>query len=106
VIEDPLVVTYSTDSEAIDALSDGDLDAVISSAPTLQQAIDDGRDIRLVGNPLFTEELGVAFVKDAPLDNTSLVERVSAIIDDMYADGTLTRLSEKWYGADLTTPPA
>ncbi len=45
-------------------------------------------------------------VKDAPLDPTSLVERVSEIIDEMHADGTLTDLSEKWYGVDLTTKPA
>jgi hypothetical protein len=28
---------------------------------------------------------------------------VSKIVEDMHADGTLTDLSMKWYGTDLTT---
>jgi ABC-type amino acid transport substrate-binding protein len=55
---------------------------------------------------LFTEELAAAVVKDAPLDNTSLVQRVSQTIDQMHTDGTLSDLSDKWYGTDLTQPPA
>ena len=37
-----------------------------------------------------------------PIDNASLVAAVSAIIDEMHADGTLTALSMKWYGEDIT----
>ncbi len=107
VIADPLIVTYQTDADAIDALSAGEIDAVISARPELQEAIDNGTaSIKIVGGPLFTEELAAAVVKDAPLDNTSLVARVSQIIDQMHADGTLSDLSEKWYGTDLTQPPA
>jgi polar amino acid transport system substrate-binding protein len=103
VIQDPLIVTYETDANAIDALSAGDLDAVISARPELQEAIDNGTArIKTVGGPLFTEELAAAVVKDAPLDNSSLVARVSQIIDQMHSDGTLSDLSDKWYGTDLT----
>ena len=104
-IENPLVVTYGTDAEAIDDLARGDgvrLDAVISALPTLEEAIDHGEPIKVVGAPLYTEELAVAILKDAPLDATSLVQRVSQIIQEMHADGTLTSLSDKWYGTDLT----
>jgi ABC-type amino acid transport substrate-binding protein len=105
VINDPLIVTYRTDSDAIGALSNGEIDAVISGEPTLQQAIDDGSDIKIVGEALFAEELAIAFLKDAPLDSTSLADRVGEIIDEMHADGTLTALSEKWCGKDLTIAP-
>jgi ABC-type amino acid transport substrate-binding protein len=30
------------------------------------------------------------------------VQRVSQIVQEMHADGTLTSLSDKWYGTDLT----
>jgi polar amino acid transport system substrate-binding protein len=107
VIQDPLIVTYETDADAIDALSAGDLDAVISARPELQEAIDNGTaGIKIVGGPLFTEELAAAVVKDAPLDSSSLVARVSQIIDQMHADGTLSDLSDKWYGTDLTQAPS
>jgi polar amino acid transport system substrate-binding protein len=106
VIDDPNIVTYDTDSTAIQDLSLGDgarLDAVISALPTLQKAIEKGRPIKVVGDPLFYEPLAVAFDRSAALDPASLVAAVSDIIDQMHADGTLTELSMKWYGADLTT---
>jgi hypothetical protein len=109
VVLNPLVVTYATDSKAVDELARGDgvrLDAVISALPTLEEAIDTGEAIRVVGGPLFTEELAVAMLKDAPLDSTSFVQRVSQIIQELHADGTLTSLSNKWYGTDLTTTKA
>jgi hypothetical protein len=42
MIQDPLIVTYETDADAIDALSAGGLDEVISARPELQEAIDNG----------------------------------------------------------------
>jgi len=105
IIDDPQIQTYDTDTTAIQDLALGDgvrLDAVISAKPTLEGAIDKGRPIKLVGDPVFSEPLAAAFDKSAPLDNTSLVEAVSAIIEDMHEDGTLTDLSMKWYGEDLT----
>jgi polar amino acid transport system substrate-binding protein len=105
IIDDPQIQTYDTDTTAIQDLALGDgvrLDAAISATPTLQAAIDKGRPIKIVGDPVFAEPLAVAFDKDAPLDPTSLVEEVSRIIEEMHADGTLTDLSMKWYGEDLT----
>lgn len=105
VIDDAQIKTYDTDTTAIQDLSLGDgvrLDAVISATPTIQEAIDKGRPLKIVGDPIFAEPLAVAFDKSAPLDNTRLVEEVSRIIEEMHDDGTLTDLSMKWYGEDLT----
>jgi polar amino acid transport system substrate-binding protein len=106
VIDDANIVTYDTDSTAIQDLSLGDgarLDAAISATPTLERAIERDRPIKIVGDPIFYEPLAVAFDRSAPLDTASLVTAVSAIIEEMHADGTLTDLSMTWYGADLTT---
>jgi polar amino acid transport system substrate-binding protein len=106
IIDDPQIETYNTDTTAIRDLTLGDgvrLTAVISALPTLQGAIDAGEPIKVVGDPVFYEPLGVAFDRSAPLDPTSLVDAVSQIIEEMHADGTLTELSMKWYdGVDLT----
>jgi polar amino acid transport system substrate-binding protein len=105
-IENPVIVKYTTDQVAIDDLAAGRLDAAISARPEFQEAIDHGTEIEIVGiPPLFIEELAAAAVKDAPLDPTTLVQKVSEIIDQMHADGTLSDLSKKWYGVDLTTKP-
>ena len=97
------VKTYDTDSSAIQDLVLGRVDAAMSAIPTLQGAIDNNKPIQLLGAPVFYEPLAVAVDKSVPLDPTSLVAKISAIIDQMHQDGTLTALSMKWYGADLTT---
>ena len=93
---------FDTDSTAIQALESGQADAVMSATPTLQAAIDKGRPMQLLGEPLYFEPLSVAFDKSSELDQTSLVEAVSGIIEDMHADGTLSELSTTTYGEDLT----
>jgi polar amino acid transport system substrate-binding protein len=106
VIDDADIRTYDTDTTAIRDLSLGDgvrLDAVISALPTLQEAIDSGEPIKILGDPLFYEPLAVAVDRQAPLDPATLVDEVSQIVDEMHSDGTLTELSMKWYDEDLTT---
>jgi len=105
VVKDPTIVTSDTDSTSLDALSLGDgrrLDAVISAQPTIQAAIDAGKPLKIVGQPLYFEPLAVAIDKSSSLDPTTLVTKVSDIVQEMHSDGTLSKLSKKWYGADLT----
>jgi polar amino acid transport system substrate-binding protein len=105
VIDNPQITTYDTDSTAIQDLSLGDgtrLDAVISALPTLQQAIKDGSPIKIIGDPLFYEPLAVAIDKESSLDPATLLDQIGKIVTDMHDDGTLTALSMKWYGVDLT----
>jgi polar amino acid transport system substrate-binding protein len=101
-IADPVVKGYDTDSTAIQAVLSGQADAVMSALPTLESAIDKGREIKVIGEPLFFEPLSVAIDKSSELDPTSLVEEVSAIVEEMHSDGTLSELSMTWFGEDLT----
>jgi polar amino acid transport system substrate-binding protein len=104
-VDNPVIETYNTDTTAIRDLTLGDgirLDAVISALPTLEGAVDAGEPIKVVGDPVFFEPLAVAFDKGAPLDTASLFEAVSAIVEEMHMDGTLTDYSMTWYGTDLT----
>lgn len=105
IIDDAEIVTYDTDSTAVSDLAIGDgnrLDAVMSSLTVLEGAVADGVPIKVVGDPVFYEPLAVAFDKASTLDGTSLLERVSEIVDEMHADGTLSELSMKWFGVDFT----
>ncbi len=105
IIDDAQIVTYDTDSTAVQDLTLGDgvrLDAVISSITVLQGAIDKGKPIKIVGDPVFYEPLAVAFDKSSQLDPTSLVDAVSAIVEEMHADGTLSAMSNEWFGTDYT----
>lgn len=102
VIDDAEIRTYNTDVPAIKDLEVGRLDAAISSLTTLQGAIDTGSPIAIVDN-VFYEPLSVAVDRSAPLDTASLVEELDRIIQEMHSDGTLSELSMKWFGQDLST---
>lgn len=103
VIDDADIHTYDTDTLALDDLRLGDgvrLDAVMTALPTVLGAKEAGYPIKVVGDPVFYEPLSVATDKGEPEFDAKLAE----IVESMHKDGTLTKLSEKWYGADLTTP--
>jgi polar amino acid transport system substrate-binding protein len=110
VVDDAQVEGFTTDTDALDALALGDgvrCDAAMTALPTIAQFIADGNSVKVVGDPLYYEPLAVAFDKNDPVDNASLVAAVSQIVTDMHDDGTLTALSEKWYnGQDLTVQSA
>jgi len=110
VIDNPQIITYNTDTDALDNLALGDgvrCDAAMTATPTIAQYVtDSGGKVKQVGDPLYYEPLCIAFDKNDPVDNQSLVQAVSKIVNDMHADGTLTDLSMNWYGTDLTTSAA
>lgn len=102
VVNDADIHTYDTDTLALDDLRLGDgvrLDAVMTALPTVLGAIEKGYPIKVVGDPVFYEPLSVATDKGDP----EFDARIAEIVEAMHEDGTLSELSEKWYGADLTT---
>jgi len=107
VVDNPDIITFTTDTDALDNLALGDgvrCDAAMTATPTIAQYVKDGGDVKQVGDPLYYEPLSIAFDKNDPVDNATLVAAVSKIVGDMHADGTLTSLSEQWYdGQDLTS---
>jgi polar amino acid transport system substrate-binding protein len=103
VIDDAEVSGYDTDTTALEDLVNGRLDAVITSVTTAQGYIDAGNPVKIVGDPVFYEPLSVGFDKSADPSDQSLFQAVDKIVGEMHSDGTLTALSQKWYGTDLTT---
>jgi polar amino acid transport system substrate-binding protein len=96
---------YLTDGDALLDMELGDgirLDAVMSAQPTIQDAMNEGVPLRYVGTPAFYEPLVFALDR-AGGDADEMLDRLNEIIAAMHEDGTLTELSLKWYGIDLTT---
>jgi polar amino acid transport system substrate-binding protein len=102
------VVPLSTDAECPQAIQSGreEFDVFLTSNTVVEAALDSGLPIQKVGEPVFSENLAVAFDKSGDLDNSTLVERVGEIIAEMHEDGTLTELSLKWFGQDITNDPS
>ena len=75
------------------------LDGVVSSLPVLLEAIENGYPIKVLGRPIFYEPLSVTIDLGDPALNSTL----KGIITDMRKDGTLSKISKKWYGVDYAT---
>jgi len=99
--------TYPTDANHIEDLSLGDglrLDAIFSSKQTIAEAIrsgcGNGCPLIMLGEPPYYEPLCFALDKSRP-DSQTLVDKLNEIIQSMYEDGTLVKLSEEFYGTNL-----
>jgi polar amino acid transport system substrate-binding protein len=101
--EGAVAVTRPTDRDCAQEWGLGRVDfpGWMSSSTTVDAAIAEGLPVVTLGDPIFYEPLAVAFDKDVE-DNDSLVAAVDAIVGEMHADGTLSELSQEWYGMDLT----
>ena len=96
--------TYTTDMEAVQDLALGDgvrIDGVLTSGFVIQEAGKKGIPIKVVGDPVYYEPLAAAADK-ARDGSDDLVKKVSEIFQAMHADGTLTKLSMKWFGFEVT----
>ena len=93
-----------TDSECIQAIQAGrkEFAGVLTALPTLEDAIKNGAPLKMVGDPVYYEDLAAAFDRNVP-NSEPFVQAVTKIIDDMHKDGTLTKMAVKWYGVDLST---
>jgi polar amino acid transport system substrate-binding protein len=101
--EGSTAVTRLTDRDCAQEWGLGrmDFEGWLSSSTTVDAAIADGINAVKIGDPVFYEPLAAAF--DGSIeDNDSLVAAADAIIGEMHADGTLSELSMKWFGEDLT----
>jgi polar amino acid transport system substrate-binding protein len=96
-------VTLDTDRLCAEAWKAGrnDWQGWLSSGPTVDQAITEGLPLVRTGEPVFYEPLAAAVDKSGP-DPTDYVAKMTDIVNQMHEDGTLTQLSQKWYGSDLT----
>jgi len=99
--------TYPTDANHIEDLSLGDglrLDAIFSSKQTIAEAIrsgcGNGCPLKMLGEPPYYEPLSFALDKSRANSQT-LVDKLNEVIKSMNDDGTLLKLSEKFYHTNL-----
>lgn len=95
------VKTYESTNFALDDLRLGDgvrLDAVLTGDVQVRNAIKSGYPIKQLDGSLFSAPASIATLPgDEEFDN-----KIAAAIKGMRDDGTLSKLSIKWYGGDYT----
>ena len=103
IIDDAEISGYDTDTTALQDLANGAPrrgDHLADHRPGLHRRRQPGEDRRRPG--VLRAALGGLRQELGPVLGEP-VQAVDAIVGDMHEDGTLTALSEKWYGLDLTT---
>lgn len=74
------------------------LDAIVASAGTAQGQIEATGKLKVVGKPLFAEPNAVVTDKGDPEWDAE----VARVIKELKADGTIARISQKWFHTDIT----
>ncbi|MBM7455995.1 putative amino-acid transport system substrate-binding protein [Oceanisphaera litoralis] len=94
------IITYETNLEQDVALGRTDAFVMdrVGSAQLIKEA---GLPLQLAGKPFETMENAFPFVKTP--EQQALLAEVNQALAEMRADGTLTQISEKWLGADITS---
>ena len=100
-------VALDTDQLCAQSIQAGrkDFQAYLTSVTVVDQNIKAGLPVIKLGAPVYVENLAIAVDKAHKLDSTTLVAKLSDAITAMHGDGTLTKLSMTWFGADLTQAP-
>jgi polar amino acid transport system substrate-binding protein len=101
------VVTLETDQECAQAIAAGRKDFVgyVTSATVVDANIAAGMPVMKVDGPVYSEDLAASYDKASSLPTDTLRAEVDKIITQMHSDGTLTAISNQWFGMDLTQAP-
>ncbi|MEH7444341.1 transporter substrate-binding domain-containing protein [Bacillus sp. JJ1122] len=91
---------YDSDITALKALSTGRHDAVITDFVTGKSAAKEG--FKIEGRQLIERSEQAVVV---PKDNPQLLKRVNEALENLRKDGTLSKISQKYFGEDITTKP-
>jgi len=108
-IQNPQIIAYENEGAAIDALSIGagvQLDAVITILSKALAAIDAGRPIKMMDEPVSFEYISVTLDRSSRRDPVRLLVEITTIIQQMHRTGLLKRLSIQHQGLDLTQEAA
>ena len=93
------IITYKTTQGALDDLKVGVIDAmVMDSVFAYYYTTKTSEPFAVVVTPLNSEEYSICFRKNEP----ELRDEVERILLKMAADGTIEKISNKWFGQDVS----
>ena len=108
-IRNAQAVGYENEEPAIDDLSAGDgvkLDAVLTILPLAKRAIEDGKPVKILGDPLLFAYAAITLDRSSRRDPLRLLNEITAIIRELHASSSLKQWSIKYQGIDLTQKAA
>lgn len=93
------VVEFKENITALNDLEIGGVDGVVMDAVVANYSIaQTGKPFVVLEQGLAPEAYGVAFRKNEP----ALADKVQSVLEEMAADGTVAKISTKWFGSDIS----
>ena len=93
------IVFFKDNVVALNDLDIGGVDGVVMDSVVANYSIaQTGKPFTVLSEPLSKEEYGIGFRKE----DVKLRDEVQKILKEMQADGTVTAISVKWFGTDLS----
>jgi polar amino acid transport system substrate-binding protein len=106
LVSKPKIVTFDTEVPGLAATARGKVDGFLCSEPVGAEAIAKGAPLRMLAEPAYYSNKTGYVDKKSGLDVGPFVDRVNRIIAARHADGTLGRLSVKYFGKDYAAKAA
>jgi polar amino acid transport system substrate-binding protein len=106
LVEKPRIVTFDTEVPGLAATARGKIAAFLCSEPVGAEAIAKGAPLRMLATPAYYSYKTGYVDKKSGLAAGPFVARVNEIVAGLHADGTLKRLSVKYFGKDYATEAA
>ena len=93
-IKDAKVEPYNKGADAIQALKQGKVDAVIIDSEPAKVFVDKNDDLQILSDPFAVEEYSIAYKKG----NDELGKKLDEALEDLKKDGTLDDIVNNWIG--------
>ncbi len=106
LVEQPRIVTFDTEVPGLAKTAKGKLDGFLCSEPVGAEAIAKGAALRMLATPAYYSYKTGYVDKKSGLAVGPFVDKVNEIVAARHADGTLARLSVKYFGKDYAAKAA
>ena len=101
-VKDPMVIEYAQDSDAINDLVSGKVDALLFPDTDMDNVIANGTPIVALKPYAFMGYSGIAVEKGDGNSTVSFVEKLNDIVQKMHTEGFLSSIYMKTYNHDLS----
>ena len=95
-IEGATIEQYNKGMDAVQALANGIIDAVIIDNEPAKQFVCKAEGLKILEEEFVTEEYAIAVAKD----NEELLEKVNTALEELIADGTIQSIIDKYITAE------
>lgn len=98
---DVTIKQYDGMLDAFAALEGQQIDYVITDVGVAEYYANQSPEVFTIttDEPFTNEPIGVTATKE----NVELIEKINEALKELHEDGTLTKISEKWFGTDMTS---